>query len=303
VLRSSTSGILAATLQAVSKGRRLGYAVSMCRLVAAALVLCAFGAAPAGAATVGVYDGPDVSAVALAGPDAIVLRQASGERSRLVAVARGGGKPQTVLTVNRMHPLFEDEPRRLAASAARVALIAEIEDARDRTVEWRVYSGPPRGPIGVVRALPIREAWVPALVDVDGDRVLIVESRPEPDGPIRAFLLDPVAGLVPIPWARASALPIEISGGFAAAAMAGPNRVAVLDLATGAELVTIPLSNRERGADLSLAPDGRVAVVTQAASRSPDRGRQPVSCPGRKGSTVCTSRVGRSAASTRPAAP
>ncbi len=229
-----------------------------------ALVVCAFAAAPAGAATVGVYDGPELSAVALAGPDAVVLRQASDARSQLVAVPRGDGKPQTVLTVRRMNFIFENESRRLAASAARVALIAEIEDAQDHTVEWRVYSGPPRGPIGVVRALPIREAWVPALVDVDGDRVLIVEARPEPDGPIRAFLFDSVAGLVPIPWARASALPIEISGGFAAASMVGPNRVAVLDLATGAELVTVPLSNRERGADLSLAPDGRVAVVTQA---------------------------------------
>jgi hypothetical protein len=255
----------------------------MCRLVAAALIVCAFAAAPAGAATVGVYDGPDLSAVALAGPDALVLRQPSGQRSQLVAVPRGGGRPQTVLTVNRMNSVFEDESRRLAASAARMALIAEIEDAQDRTVEWRVYSGPPRGPIGVVRALPIREAWVPALVDVDGDRALIVEARPEPDGPIRAFLLDSVAGLVPIPWARASALPIEISGGFAAASMAGPNRVAVLDLATGAELVTVPLSDRERGADLSLAPDGRVAVATLAGVEVAGPGAAARLVPGTKG--------------------
>ena len=38
----------------------------MCRLVAAVVGVCAFAAAPAGAATVGVYDGPDLSAVALA---------------------------------------------------------------------------------------------------------------------------------------------------------------------------------------------------------------------------------------------
>ena len=255
----------------------------MCRLVAAALVVCAFAAAPAGAATVGVYDGPDLSAVALAGPDAIVLRQASDARSQLVAVPRGGGTPQTVLTVKRMNFVFENESRRLAASAARVALIAEIEDAQDRTVEWRVYSGPPRGPIGVVRALPIREAWVPALVDVDGDRVLIVEARPESDGPIRAFLFDSVAGLVPIPWARASALPLEISGGFAAASMAGPNRVAVLDLATGAELATVPLPDRERGEDLSLAPDGRVAVATQAGVMVAGPGAAARLLPGTKG--------------------
>ena len=250
--------------------------------MAAVLVVCAFAAAPAGAATVGVYDGPDLAAVALAGPDAVVLRQPRGARSQLVAVPRAGGKPQTVLTVDRMNFVFE-EPRRLAASAARVALIAEIEDAQDQTAEWRVYSGPPRGPVNVVRALPIREAWVPALVDVDGDRVLIVEARPEPDGPIRAFVLDSGAGLVPIPWARASAQPIEISGGYVAASMAGPNRAAVLDLATGAELVTVPLSDRERGADLSLAPDGRVAVATQAGVMVAGPGAPARLLPGTKG--------------------
>ena len=150
-------------------------------------------------------------------------------------------------------------------------------------MEWRVYCGPPRGPIRVVRTLPIREAWVPALVDVDGDRALMVEARPEPDGPIRAFLFDSVAGLVPIPWARASALPVEISGGFAAASMAGPNRVAVLDLATGAELATIPLTDRERSADLSLAPDGRVAVATRAGVMVAGPGRAPRLLPGTKG--------------------
>lgn len=240
--------------------RASGYPVSVPRLVAAALVLCAFAAAPAQAATVGVYDGPDLQAVALAGPDAVVLQQGRSSRSQLIVAPRGGGKAQTVLTVNRMNFLFE-KPRQLAASAARVALIAEIEDAQDQTVEWRIYSGPPRGPIGIARVLPVREAWVPEQVDVDGDRVLIVEARPESDGPIRAFVLDS-AGLVPIAWARASARPIEISGTYVAASMAGPNRAAVLDLATGAELVTIPLSDRERGADLSLAPDGRLAVRT-----------------------------------------
>src|SRR5262245_29036988 len=140
----------------------------MYRVVAAAAALWVLAAAPAGAATVGVYDGPELTAVALAGPDAVVLKQAWNGKSRLVAVPRGGGQPQTVLTVARMNHVFDDESRRLAASAARVALIAEIEDSG----EWRVYSGPPRGPIGVVRTLPVRDGWEPALVDVDGDRAL-----------------------------------------------------------------------------------------------------------------------------------
>ena len=257
--------------------------MSMCRPLVCALVLCAFAAAPAHAATVGVFDGPDLSAVALAGPDAVVLRQASDARSQLVLVPRGGGRPQTVLTVPRMNLLFDEDSRRLAASAARVALIAEILDAHDHTVAWRVYSGPPQGPFDVVRTLPLGEAWVPVSVDVDGDRALIVEARPESDGPIRAFTFDATAGLVPIPWARASAQPIEISGGFAAASMAGPNRAAVLDLATGAELVTIPLPESERGTDLSLAPDGRLAVATRAGVEVAGPGAPARLVPGTKG--------------------
>ena len=65
--------------------------------------------------------------------------------------------------------------------------------------------------------------------------------------------------------------------------MAGPNRVAVLDLATGAELATVPLSDRERGADLSLAPDGRVAVATQAGVMVAGPGAAARLVPGTKG--------------------
>jgi hypothetical protein len=57
----------------------------------------------------------------------------------------------------------------------------------------------------------------------------------------------------------------------------------VLDLATGAELVTVPLSNRQRGADLSLAPDGRVAVATQAGVMVAGPGAAARLVPGTKG--------------------
>ena len=84
-------------------------------------------------------------------------------------------------------------------------------------------------------------------------------------------------------WARAAAVPIEISGGFAAAAMAGPNRIAVLDLASGAELATFPLEDRERSADLSLTPDGRLAVATRAGVLVGGPGAAPRLVPGTKG--------------------
>ena len=103
-----------------------------------------------------------------------------------MAIPRGGGKPQIVLAVDRMNFVFEHESGRLAASAARVALIAEIEDARDRTVEWRVYSGAPHGPIGVVRALPIREARVPMSDVCNSQSVDVYRRRWAPRSPTGA---------------------------------------------------------------------------------------------------------------------
>ena len=218
----------------------------MFRPVAVALLFCALWAPSAGASTIGVYDDSNAAAVALAGPDVVVLRQTSSARSSLVAVPRLGGKPVSVLRVKDMNWLSERDVHRLAASAERVALIAEIVDRNGGTVQWRVYSGPPLGPIRVVRTLAPRDQWEPVSVDVDGGRALLVETLPEPDGPLRAFVLDSASGLVPLAWASAAAAPVELSGGFVAAAMAGPNRIGVLDLATGAELATIPLDERER---------------------------------------------------------
>ena len=247
------------------------------------LLFCALWAPSAGASTIGVYDDSNAAAVALAGPDVVVLRQTSSARSSLVAVPRLGGKPMSVLRVRNMNWLFERDVRRLAASAERVALIAEIVDRNGGTVQWRVYSGPPLGPIRVVRTLAPRDQWQPVSVDVDGDRALLVETRLENDGPLRAFVLDSASGLVPLAWASAAAAPVELSGGFVAAAMAGPNRVGVLDLATGAELATIPLDERERSSDLSLAPDGRVAVATRAGVWLGGPGLAPRLLPGTKG--------------------
>ena len=97
----------------------MGYVVSMSRVVLTVAVVLLSSTPVAGAATVGVYDDPRATAVALAGPDAVVLRQVGGAPSQLVAVPRGGGKPQTVLTVPGMHHVFETRsdgwPRRAHA--------------------------------------------------------------------------------------------------------------------------------------------------------------------------------------------
>lgn len=257
------------------EGAGLGYSVSMSRVVLAAVVVSLLLTPVTSASTVGVLDDPDALAVAPAGPDLIVQRQTDRAFS-LWAVPRAGGRAERVLTVKPVQFTLE-EPYRLAASASRVALIAELVDRRDDTVEWRVYSGPPRGPYTVIRSLPVREAWVPMAVSVDGDRVLIVEGRQEPDGPVRAFLYEPATGLAPLPWASAAKLPLKLAGPYAAVLAAGPERAAVIDVATGAEVAAIPMAERNVDASLGLAPDGRLALgiektgVTLAGPGAPPR--------------------------------
>src|SRR4051794_7468797 len=103
------------------EGRRAGYSVRMSRVVVAVAIAMLCPVPFAHASTVGVLDEPDAIGVALAGPDAVVLRQDDRAFS-LVAVPRAGGRPQTVLTVKPVQFVL-DAPGYLAASAARVALI------------------------------------------------------------------------------------------------------------------------------------------------------------------------------------
>jgi hypothetical protein len=180
------------------------------------------------------------------------------------------------LSVRSVQTVFEAQGH-LSASDARVALITEILDGRERTVEWRVYSGPPSGPLQIVRRIPDRAGWEPVLVDVDGDRVLIVEARVEGDGAVRAHILDPALGLVPIGWASKAMTPVAIAGGHAAVSARRPRRIAVVDLATGAEQAAVPLG---RPTDVDLAADGRIAVPTRRGIAVASPGAPPHTVPG-----------------------
>ena len=201
-------------------------------LLCAALALLA-AAPPASGATISLRDDLRASGVALAGPDVLVMRELRNGTTELIAVPRAGGGARTLLSVPRVQPLFEAQ-RELSASDTRVALITEILDPRDRTVEWRVYSRP----AGADRSSVVRRVagsartWVPALVDVDGDRVLIVEYSDEEDDATRAYMLDPAFGLMPVAWANADVTPVAIAGGRAAVYATRPRRMAVVDLAT-----------------------------------------------------------------------
>lgn len=75
------------------EGRRAGDSVQISRVVSVAVVLVLCWVPIAHGSTVGVLDEPDAIAVALAGPDAVVLRQDDRTFS-LLAVPRVGGRAQ-----------------------------------------------------------------------------------------------------------------------------------------------------------------------------------------------------------------
>ncbi|MDA0180697.1 hypothetical protein OJ997_10370 [Solirubrobacter phytolaccae] len=265
-----------------SSRRSHTYAAALCAL----LVLAA--APRAGAAAIPVRDDVDAAGLAFAGPELITLRERD-DGLQLVAQPRNGGPARSLLTVRRGQ-LASDPAREMTASAERVALIAEIEDG-----PYRVYAGPPAGPLAVVRSLPEREEWEPLLVDADGDRVLILEAKPTATGDgegsddedqdeARAFLLHPTFGLVPIAWANGTRAPLALAGERALAYLQAPTRLAVVDLATGTEQVAIPLDS-DWELDADLAPDGRVLVSTGAGVTLAAPGVAPQLIPNSRGLT------------------
>src|SRR4051794_18615517 len=126
-------------------------------LVAALATLAA--AAPA----TGLLDDVHATGVALAGRDVIVMRELDhAQTTQLIAVPRTGGEPRTLLSLGHVQSQFEAKSR-LAASDQRVAVILEILGAHDNPVESRVYSGPPAGPLTIVKRYPNLgdDPWAP----------------------------------------------------------------------------------------------------------------------------------------------
>jgi hypothetical protein len=260
-------------------GRTRGTTPSMCRVVLCVAVALLAAAPPAAGATISLRDDLRASRVALAGPDVLVLRELRDGTTRLIAVPRTGGRARTLLSVPSVRPVFGPQIA-LSASDARVALITEILGRRHRTVEWRVYSGPPSGPLQIVRRIPEREGWQPAIVDVDGDRLLIVEVSDENGYTARAHILDPASGLVPIAWAKNAVTPVAIAGGRAAAYRGHPSRIAVVDLATGAEQAAVPLARPTERVNVDLAADGHVVVSARNGISVASPGAAPQMVPG-----------------------
>src|SRR4051812_36115369 len=228
-------------------------------MLAAALAALAV-AAPA---PTGLLDDVNATGVALAGPDVIVMRELRrGDTTELTAVPRTGGRPRTLLSVAHVQPAFEAKFR-LAASDQRVAVVLEMLDEHDRTAEWRVYAGPPSGPLAIVKREVNQgdDPWVPELVSVDGSRVLIVEAHEEEDNGIRAEVIDAAGAETAIGWTTPAFVPVALAGPYAAAAGDSPQRLSVVDLASGAELSRVGLNAQLE--NLDLAADGRLVAASK----------------------------------------
>ena len=230
------------------------------------MIAALLGAAAAAVTPIAIHHERHAGAVALAGPDVMVLSEPSigTDHSKLVAVPRTGGPARTLLDV----PDTLLGPH-LAASAQRVAVKVTIDD---RDNEIRVYSGPPSGPLTIVRRAPERfdgKSFSPANIDVDGDRMLLVESADTisfgdegVETPVRASILDS-SGWTPIPWANGKRRPIAIAGPYAAVDASDPPRVEVVELATGTAVATIAGQNGEYSfGPLDLSPDGQLVIQT-----------------------------------------
>src|SRR3954454_22473312 len=122
-----------------------------------------------------IHHDRDATALALAGSDVIVLSEHYKTGVKVVAVPRTGGRARTLLRVHGAGLTFE--PDTVAASAQRVAVMIEADDTEER----QVYSGPPSGPLRLVRR-PDSAGWTPMAMSVDGDRLLVVEGIPSASG-------------------------------------------------------------------------------------------------------------------------
>jgi hypothetical protein len=259
----------------------------MTRVVLAAVLAAVAFAAPANAAPIPIRHDRDATAIALAGPDVLVMSERARGGLRLVAVPRTGGRARTVLTVPGAGLSFD--AGNLAASAQRLAVIVDVDGTRSRPDEHRVYSGPPSGPIRIVRRTrdPDGDAWTPFFVSVDGDRLLLVEGIPQyttddPDedddaGQVRVQILDG-SGWTPVPWATGARVPVAIAGPYAAVVASAPRRIELADLATGTALATLTGEQAE-GFSVDLAADGRIAVGMQSGIELATPGRPQLNVP------------------------
>jgi hypothetical protein len=219
-------------------------------------------AGEAKAAPMALLDAPRATAVALAGSEVLVGRPASRGAARIDAVPIGGGPVRAVARIPRPRPGRLGRPVVIASSAQLVAAVVEFYGERPIPARTQLWIGPPAGPLRrEVDARFKTRAWLPVAVDVDGDRVLVVEAR-VPDLQFRARVLVPGAPPHVVPWRRYLRPPVALAGdriAFVGVGTAGP-AVKVVDWRTGALIERRPDGDV---ADLDFAADRRVVTAIE----------------------------------------
>jgi hypothetical protein len=159
-----------------------------------------------------LLDAPRGQDVAVAGGEVLVAASTAGGGARLTAVPAAGGPARVV---------FEVPPRgrgwtavlRLASSSQLTALLGAFLDSNGYFRDWRVYAGPPAGPLALVqRVQPAgrRPVWTPLDVDVHADRLLVQELR-QPRFAVRLVVRAPDGTAPPVQQRRFGA-PTAVAG-------------------------------------------------------------------------------------------
>jgi hypothetical protein len=152
----------------------------VCLVGCGALAAVSSQVAPAAASPRALLDAPRAEDVALAGGEVLVVSTTRRGVARLTAVPVGGGEPQSRLVARPPGGGDFNALPRLASSAQLAAMLVEFSGPEDEA-DWRVYAGPPAGPLAMVHRVrlrgPPRLLWMPVEIDVHGDRLLIQEIR------------------------------------------------------------------------------------------------------------------------------
>jgi hypothetical protein len=159
-----------------------------------------------------LLDAPRAQDVAVAGAEVLVAASTSRGGVRLMAVSAAGGPVRVVLEVPPPGRGWTSVLR-LASSAQLTALLVAHLDPSGNFRDWRVYAGPPVGPLALLqRARYTGEGriWTPLDVDVHSDRLLIHELR-QPRFAFRLVVRAPDGTAPPVPQARFG-MPTAVAG-------------------------------------------------------------------------------------------
>jgi hypothetical protein len=159
-----------------------------------------------------LLDAPRAQDVAVAGAEVLVAASTSRGGVRLSTIPAVGGPARVVLEVPPRGRGWTSVLR-LASSAQLSALLVAHFDPNGYPRDWRVYAGPPAGPLALVqrvRRTGLARTWTPLDIDIHGDRLLIQELR-QPWFSFRLTVRAPDGTAPPVPQGRFG-MPTAVAG-------------------------------------------------------------------------------------------